>query len=187
MSSEILPGYTRVTDVLFPFSGLKAVDPEILRKAAERGTKVHEICDALIEEIGVGQIDPSLSGYVASFESWYEGKLFIPKPKRFYCDTYKITGECDAVYIQDGHLILVDFKTPVKESKTWKLQASAYSYLAEKNGYQLKRLEFVKLCKQGNEAQVFLYKENFDLFLKCLEVYREFFEGAEQENFLDYL
>lgn len=186
LNNEILPGYTRVTEVLYPFSGLTKVDPEVLRNASERGTKVHAVCEAMIEGLGTCYED-SISGYVKSFEQWCEGKKFIPKPPRFYCDQYKITGECDAIYEEESGLVLVDFKTPVNESKTWKLQASAYSYLAKLYALPLHRLEFVKLNKAGNAPKIFLYEEDFQFFLNCLQIYRTFFENARQESSLDYL
>ena len=178
--------YTRVTDVLFPLSGLRNIDPTILKNAAERGTKVHNICDAVIDGLGIGKIDQALFGYVESFNQWLP-KHFIEKPKRFFCDEHKITGECDAIYEESDGLVLVDFKTPANESKTWKLQGSAYSYLAKQSGYDIKRIEFVKLSKTGSKPKVFVYEEDFDMFLKCLDIYRYFFNKNLDENPLDYL
>ena len=172
--------------MLYPFSGLTKVDPEVLRNAAERGTLVHQVCDAIIEGLGA-VYPPSVSGYIQSFDQWFKGKNFIQKPTRFYCDQHKITGECDAIYEEEGKLILVDFKTPLNESKTWRLQASAYSHLAKLYGLPIHRLEFVKLNKTGNAPKIFVYEEDFQFFLNCLQIYRTFFENARQESDLDYL
>lgn len=179
--------YTRVTTVLEPFSGLKHIDPEILKKAGERGTAVHSICDAIISDMGSPIHDERLSGYIESFKSWKGDKKFLDKPERFYCDDLMLTGECDAIYEENGKHILVDFKTSVKENQTWGLQGSAYFYLANKAGYNIHRIEFVKLCKQGGEATIFLYEQNFKLFRACLDVYRHFFKDKKEENVLDYL
>ena len=181
-----LSKYTRVTDVLFPLSGLKNIDPQILKNAAERGTKVHEICDAIISDMGMPSIDGQIIGYINSFNQWMP-KHFIEKPERFFCDDYMISGECDGIYEDEEGLVLVDLKTPANESKTWKLQGSAYSYLAKKAGYNISRIEFVKLSKEGKAPKVFSYVEDFDLFLKCLEVYRYFYKKGEEVNPLDYI
>jgi len=178
--------YTRVTEVLFPLSGLKSIDATILKNAAERGRKVHVICDAIIENLGTGPIEEYIQPYIDSFNEWIP-KDFIEKPKRFFCDEYKITGECDAIYKDSDGLVLVDFKTPVNESKTWKLQGSAYSYLAKKVGYNIKRIEFIKLSKTGAKPKVYVYEEDFGMFLKCLEVFKYFFKNSKDENPLDYL
>lgn len=178
--------YLRVTQVLSPFSGLSRIPKNILEKAAERGTKVHELCDSLIAELGEFGTDEETSGFIESFKSWKGDKKFLPKPDRFYCDAIGITGECDALYLEDDKIVLVDFKTSVKESKTWVLQGSAYAHLARKSGLDIHRIEFIKLCKNGGPAKVFIYEENFDFFLKCLEIYKHFF-AKDEEDFLQLI
>lgn len=178
--------YTRVTDVLFHFSGLKNIDPYILKNAAARGTKVHEICDAIMNDLGILEMDQSIQGYIESFNKWLP-KKFLDKPARFYCDKYMLTGECDGIYEEEKKLVLVDFKTPINESKTWKLQGAAYSYLAKQSGYNIERIEFIKLSKQGKEPVTYVYEESFDMFLKCLDIYNYFFKNNTSENNFDYL
>jgi len=179
--------YTRVTSVLFPFSGLRNIDPHILKNAADRGTKVHEICDALINDLGVFDIQDSIQGYIDSLKQWLPEKEFIQKPNRFYCNKHMLTGECDAIYKDDTGLHLIDFKTSVNESKTWKLQGSAYYYLAHQAGYDIKTIEFVKLSKEGKKPKVYIYEPDWDMFYKCLEVYRFFYKDNKEENVLDYM
>lgn len=180
--------YTRVTEVLFPLSGLKGIPAEVLKKAAERGTKVHEICDAIMSDLGFfwTSTDQKLLGYIQSFNQWLP-KSFIDKPDRFYCDDIMLTGECDRIYEDYGDLVLIDIKTPAKESKTWRLQASAYSYLAKKSGYNISRIEFIKLDKEGKFPEVLTYKEDMEMFLKCLDVHRHFHKNSKDENPLDFL
>jgi len=178
--------YVRVTNVLYPLSGLKSIPTEILQKAATRGTRVHEICDALMADIGVLDLEDEVAGYIRSFEQWLPRK-FLEKPDRFFCDTYKITGECDGMYVDGEDLVLFDIKTPVKPSNTWMLQLSAYAYLARLSGYPVTVIEVVRLNKDGKPPEVIRYKEDFDLFLSCLNVYRYFYDGKDQENYLDYL
>ena len=168
--------YTRVTDVFFPFSGLKDIDHQILQRAADRGTLVHNICDAIIADIGIPSIPKEAKGYIKSFELWATGKEFLPKPDRFFCDDLMLTGECDGLYKEGDKIILFDLKTPAAESKTWPLQGSAYCYLAEKEGIHIDRLEFVKLSKDGQEPIVFVYEYNFEMYLHCLHTYRYFFK-----------
>jgi hypothetical protein len=201
--SEI-DGYTRVTDVLYPFTELGKIDPEVLRIAGDRGTIVHTLCDA--EIIGLpapataslvrpycaceSQVEGEVlkvEGCLESFRKWAPGKFFVEKPSRFFCDTHKITGECDALYMEEDGLVLVDFKTPHKESKSWSLQGSAYSWLAKQSHYNIKRIEFVRLKRDGKAPQVYRYEENFPLFLKCLEIYRHFEMDIKEPNAFDYI
>lgn len=180
-----MPEYLRVSTVLGYNSGLHKIDPYVLQKAAERGTKIHAICDALIDDMGIDYIEPQFEGYIESFNKWRIGKKFINKIPRLYCDEYLITGELDQLYEDTEGLVLVDFKTPQSESKTWSLQGSAYAHLCKKNGYNIVRIEFIQLLKNGQIAKTFVYKENFEMFLKCLEVYRFFLPHCDEDYFND--
>ncbi len=186
METRDITQYDRVTNILFPLSGLKNIPAEILERAANRGTRVHNIVEALCADIGVLDVDEDIQGYIESFEKW-EPKKFLEKPDRFFDDDHLITGEADGLYAEGDDLILFDIKTPVKPSNTWLLQLSAYAYLARLSGYPITVIEVVRLNKDGKAPEVIRYKEDFDLFLSCLKVYRYFYDGKEQENYLDYL
>ena len=177
--------YSRVTDVLYPFSGLTQISSDILRKAGDRGTAVHEICDAIINGLGVNKM-AEFQGYIDSFMSFFQGKSFLEKPNRFYCDQYMITGECDGLYKSEKGITLFDLKTSGKEGKTWRLQGSAYAYLAKQKGITVNEIVFVKLDKSGKEPKIFSYEYDFDMFLKCLEMYNHFFKDVKLD-YLDYL
>ncbi len=180
-------GYIRVTDALYFISGLSQIDPEIRKNAANRGKIIHEFCDALIKGIEISHMNNPYPGYIDSFRKWMKGLIFVNNPGRLYCDEYGITGEFDAIYMNDSGLVLVDFKTPVSESKTWRLQLSAYAYLAKKFGLNIQRIEVVKLNKDGKPPKVYVYEEDFGTYLQCLDIYKKFFIKSTKENELDYL
>lgn len=178
--------YIRVTEAISEFSGLSKIPKEILDKACHRGIRVHNIIEALCADIGVLDIDEDIKGYIESFQKWGP-KKFLEKPDRFYCDTHRITGEADGIFVEGDDLVLFDIKTPVKPSSTWNLQLSAYAYLARQAGYPITAIEVVRLNKDGKPPEVIRYKEDFELFLSCLSVYRYFYDGKEQENYMDYI
>lgn len=170
--------YHRVTEILRPFSGIDSIPIDVLMRAADRGTQVHLIVDAIIEGLGSPAIPEELEGYIDSFNAWNEGKKYIAKPERFFDDDLMITGECDAVIEEDGLNVLIDFKTPAKESHSWCLQGNAYAMLAKKCGHQIDKIKFVKLDKFGQPPCVYEYLiTDFaaNLFLSCVKVY-EYFE-----------
>ena len=204
ITHEIDTRYDRISNVLYPFSGLRDIDPEILANAASRGTVVHKICDSLILRHGKFDLEELVKGYsqndihyakelekvnlmIESFETWYKDKKFIPKPKRFYETHNMITGECDMIYSDKDRLVLVDIKTPLTESKSWMLQGTAYSYMAKKQGINIDRIEFIKLSKTGGKPKVFVYEENWFLFKSVLDIYRYFYKNEEKHENLDYL
>jgi len=170
------PVYDRVTGILYPFSGIAMIDPVIIERACRRGSDVHQMIEVIQEGLPAVMLDDAHKGYIDSYLSWAEGKKFLDKPARFFDDDLRITGECDCIYRDDDGLVLVDFKTSTNEGKTWKYQGSAYSYLAKRKGYDIKRIEFVKLSKEAKPAKTYLYEEDMDHFKILLAVYREFFK-----------
>lgn len=179
----IKENYYRVTEVLQPFSGLHSIPKDILDNAADRGTRVHLCCDALINCLGEIK-EEDISGYIESFKAWFDTKVFLLTSHRFYCEKLKITGECDGIYLSEQGLVLVDFKTSSKESKTWALQGAAYCLMAKESGHNIKKIEFVKLDKSGKYPEIFCYdyEEHLEMFLKCLDVYKYFFKPKKKQE-----
>jgi len=61
-------------------------------------------------------------------------KEVIQTETRYQDDLYKFTGKLDLVaLLVDDRIALIDFKTAVAESRTWKLQTGGYKLLYEKN------------------------------------------------------
>lgn len=167
--------YRRVTEILYPFSGLEKIDPEIVAHAAERGTKVHQICEAIMGDLGEIGVDEETRPYVESFKKWWEiGWSVVAMEKRFWDDELAITGQLDLIIQTDQGLAIVDIKTSYKPSKTWKLQGSAYAYLARKAGYDVKRLYFLHLDRKGRMPKLIEYEIDEGFFLRVLEVYQYF-------------
>lgn len=184
--TQDINNYDRVTSVLFPFSGLCKIDPAVLKNAANRGTEVHLHCDCIIKDVPLDEVNPDYQGYIDSFKLWADGKKFLPNPDRFFCEELMITGECDGLYEESGHIILFDIKTPLRESSTWAMQAAAYAYLAEQHGFSISRLEFVKLNKNGTKPIVYVYGDQLTDFLMCLQVYRKYFKKDVQNDLTDF-
>lgn len=168
--------YDRVTEVLSMFNDFSMVHPEVLEKAQIRGTEVHKQCDDVMLSYN-WQHDSMYAGYIESFAKWAKGKMFPfaeKKIARFYDEELFISGEIDGIYETEQGLVLIDIKTSAAPSKTWRLQTSAYSYMCKKHGYDIQRIEVLKLDKEGKLPKVYIYQENMDMFRKVLDVYRFF-------------
>lgn len=173
---EIDPKYTRVTEILYPFSGLASLDAGIVLNAAVRGTRVHNACEAIMKGIGVWNPGNDIQGYIHSFEQWWSlGQEIITIEERFFCDELLITGKVDCIVKTPQGLAILDLKTSYKPSKTWPLQGSAYAYMARKKGYDIQNIQFLHLSKNGIKPHLYEYTDHFDLFRKCLDVYNHFF------------
>jgi hypothetical protein len=179
MNQKSRENYLRVTHVLYPFSGLDKVDPDILAYAASRGTKVHKICEGIMSGLGEHGVDDETWGYVESFKKWWgEGKPIIEMEKRFWCDKHQITGQVDIIIQTPEGLAIVDIKTSSKPSKTWEGQGSAYYYLARQAGLDIKKVYFLHLNKHGKEPKIYEYEPNPSFFLSILTVFQHFFYKA---------
>jgi hypothetical protein len=196
--------YDRVTEVLSPFSGLKSLDAEILKNAGCRGKVVHILCNCLLKNLGIFDLEELVRSYtrndehfekekslienfLKSFEIWFEDKNDFITPSRFYDNDLMITGECDFIYLSEEGLKLVDLKTPIKESPTWSLQGSAYSYMAKQAKFNIQGIEFVQLSRTGKKPKIYQYEENFSLFKSYLDVYRDCYKNKKEEDVLGYL
>lgn len=165
----------RVTEILSPFSGLDRIPKDILANAAKRGTKVHDICEGIVKGLGEWGIDDETRGYVHSFKKWWEtGIKVLALEQRFYCSELMITGQVDMIIESEEGAIILDLKTSSKPSKTWPLQGSAYAYMARKNGYDIRGIHFLHLNKHGMKPDLYVYDDQFDLFKKCLDIFKHF-------------
>jgi hypothetical protein len=159
---------------LWNFSGLKDINPAVLANAADRGTRVHKICEGIILGFGLEPEDDTW-GYVQSFKKWWElGHCYIAIEKRFYNDEFMVTGQCDLILQTADGDIIVDFKTSSKESKTWPIQGNAYAYMANRDGYNIKKILFLHLNKHGKPAKEIYYDVDESLFLAHMKIYNHY-------------
>jgi CRISPR/Cas system-associated exonuclease Cas4 (RecB family) len=168
--------YRRVTSILYPFSGLDKLPPEIVAHAAERGTKVHKICEAIIQGLGELGVEEETRPYVESFKQWWaKGHEVVLLEERFWDDELHITGQVDLIIKTPDGLAIVDLKTSSKPSSTWPAQGSAYAYLAKKAGYNIQKIFFLHLLKTGKEAKIYEYPVDDSFFLDIYRVWNHFF------------
>lgn len=170
-----------VTDVLQPHSMLHDIDPEIIKRAGERGDKVHK---AIANILGGYEVfnyeDSEIDNYIQSFKQWDRTGKIVAVELRLDCHELGITGAIDTILQNDKGYAIVDYKTSAKESKTWSLQGSAYRYLARLAGYDINQIIFVQLKKDGSQPSVYHYEDELDMFLRCLELYKYFSNKGEK-------
>lgn len=182
---DIPYGYARVTEVLKPFTKLELVDSEVLAKACEIGSKVHEYCENYVLGLFLGDIDEECKGFFNSFKNWYDEYVekFFTSEERLIDKELRLTGKFDMILKIKGDLeaqCMIDLKTPESHSKTWDLQMGAYDYLMEKTfGQKTERSAILRLKKDGSSPKFHEYssndrENNKNLFLQALKVYRKF-------------
>jgi len=165
-----------VTTALSPFNDFSQVPPERLAAAAARGTAVHQACAAYARGLPVFETSGYL--YFQSFKNWFDKyvkrALFVEA--EFSDPTcYGIIGHVDLVAeLVDGRIVVVDYKTPVAESKSWALQISAYCHLVEPVVGKCDGMALM-LSGEGKPAKAIAYKyqaSDFAVFISALTVWR---------------
>lgn len=169
--------YTRISTILQPFTGLDKIPQDIVEKAADRGHKVHKICESIVLGFGDLGVDEQTKPYVDSFKQWLEmGHDIYQIEQRFFDDDLKITGQVDLLLKCKENVLIIDLKTSYKPSKTWPIQGAAYAYLARKNGLPVNQIQFLHLSKAGKFPKIYEYPLNDKLFLSVVETYNHFYK-----------
>lgn len=127
LGDKELSGITSVIGrQLFP-DKYRDVPEDVLRKAAERGTMIHSICE-LVDDIGITHDSDEAQGYKELKDDWglrYECSEYLVSDNEHYASCI------DKVYREnDTDFTLGDIKTTYvldKESVRWQL--SIYAYL----------------------------------------------------------
>jgi hypothetical protein len=170
-----------VTTPLSVYFDKSKINPAVLQAAADRGTAVHQACAAYARGLPVLWCDDS--GYFESFRVWFdqyvERALFIEYE---FVDpqTYGIVGHPDLVCkMRHGATMVVDYKTPAVESRTWRCQLAAYCYLLiPVLGFMPAGMALM-LDKDGGPAKAKYYDyqpQDFAAFVAALTAYRYFRE-----------
>lgn len=178
--SEIPSGYARVTEILSPYNNFTQIDPNVLTRAADRGSRVHKYCESYALGLFLPEIDEDCKNYVERFIEWFDERVeeVIFTEKRINDPEIKISGQFDLLVTlkgDDGRRSLIDIKTPENASKSWKLQTAAYRYLCWNNlKIDVDRRLCLQLPKFAQYATIIEYTEHLkdeDRFLNAVDLY----------------
>jgi hypothetical protein len=98
----------------------------------------------------------------------------------FTSPLYGFRGRPDAILRIRGDtgLSLVDWKTPLALSLSWRLQMSGYRLLCEANGLKITRVASLRLNKDGDNAKFDSYTKTLmadtNVFISALNVFKFF-------------
>ena len=170
-----------VTQALSPFSDFSQVPPATLEAACLKGSQVHAIIASILKGLWVAEIPENCQPYIDSFNLWLpvvEEVMMVEETLVDKVRKYKGTPDAILRIKGDEGFTLVDWKSPVLESKSWRLQISAYRSLAMQNGYLIHRTGALQLSPKGKVAKFREYSgtinHDFSLFLNALSIYKYF-------------
>ena len=180
------------TTVLSPYADFSMISPAVLRHAAHRGTRVHGAIAAHLLGLWVPTLDNEAQPRFDSFRRWAD--IMVDKvvfvEKEIYCDCFDYHGHPDAALILRDWpgVVVIDWKSPLVESKTWTIQVAAYCHLVDKHGglpdgLKVERAGAVMLDPKGKTAKMVEYTESintaFSVFLAALTAWKYFNSGGK--------
>ena len=149
----------------------------IVRKAADEGTQVHEMCEAFLlgEELtflnknGNPKYHPDVWQMFLRFVDFWEeyNPTLIETEVHLFSDEYKVAGTCDLVCEIGDELWVIDFKTSNKERKdsyneNYYIQACAYSYMfEERNGQQAEQCVILVVTEDGTVQEFIKQRDDY--------------------------
>ena len=179
--------FPSVTKILAPYSGIEDLRrrfPDVIERAAQRGTVVHGYCESSAKGLPPVGIPDTVRGYWQSFMLWFaDVEEVIAMELRLFDMALGFHGQMDIICRMRGdrHPSLWDYKTPHVVSPTWGAQIAAYAHLAELGGYPVKRAGMIRMRKTGRPPLITEYtdsmRRNWNVFVSALNVHNAFFAG----------
>ena len=166
-----------VTTIMKPLSATlyAGVDDDVLRRAANRGTAVHNAIENYLK-FGIQDIDAVYEGYFEAFLKWY--KEYDVKPlateSRVYHKTIRYAGTADMPAIVDGKAICIDYKTSASVNKMLTgIQLEGYAKAYESHGVCFDGKAILHLKPNGRYSWVYYEKndiESWEVFGALLKI-----------------
>ena len=147
-----------VTTLMKPLSDdfYRAVDPEMLEKAAKRGTAIHNAVENFAQ-FGIEDIPPVYGGYFQAFRTWWE----LRKPEvlatecRVYHKILRYAGTADLICVIGGRVTLVDYKSSAQvNSKLCAVPLEGYDRAFESHGVKIDDRMILHLSRDGKYSEV---------------------------------
>ena len=178
----------RVTEILSPYSDFSSVPADVLESACLRGVEVHAACAA--HALGLwAPVPEELAGYFSSFKAWFDLYVYevLAVEVELIHPAWGYMGHADLIAKVTGFapgcpaVAVVDIKTPVTASMTWKCQISAYVEAArEKYGATIGGA--LQLRKDGGLPKMSWVQDQnqaFAAFTGALSAYNYIHQGAK--------
>ena len=180
VNNEILPS---VTQIMAPLTDkfYKDINKDVLSKAAERGTEVHNAIETFIK-YGIEDISAENEGYFKAYKSFTEDYEVEVESSEYaiYHNTLRYAGKVDLLAKVDGVSTIVDFKTAKAVNTTLgQMQVNAYlnalfSHFAESEFFKGELQRIILQLREDGGYHVYKVKNDItqsQVFLALLTVF----------------
>jgi len=160
----------------------------IARTAAQRGTKVHQMCEDFINNKEVTREPFLAAALFGQLEKVIADKVNNVHAQEcgLYSDKYRVAGRVDCIAEYNGELSIIDFKTSRSErnddwNESYYIQASAYAEMfEERTGLPINQIVILVVTEDG-VVQEFI-KDKSDYLPLLVESIDNFTMAWEKEN-----
>jgi hypothetical protein len=169
----------RVTEILKPYVDYSMIASDVLDAASDRGIRVHNYCAAYAKGIYSEPMDADCHGYLESFLIWFNKYVAeVLAVEIELVSPFGYIGHADLIVrLKDKRVPLIDLKTPLTGSKTWKAQIAAYLHEAAKPPYHAEIAGTLQLNSNGRTPRMAWLEDDgmaFQAFLGSLNAFRYF-------------
>lgn len=168
VDGKILPSVTTITSILSNLE-YKEIDPEILKKAGEKGTAVHKAIENYIDWNDY-ELEEKYEPYMIQFKKALKLEKFETIKTEFKLTNNEICGTLDNMSELNGKRIIIDYKTTATiHKKLLEAQFGGYKILCEANNINIDEWYGLFLTKTG--YKFIKVEPNVEIFKKCKEIY----------------
>jgi hypothetical protein len=172
LGAQVLPSVTQVLAILEDFS---AVPAEVLTRAAEFGSHVHQAVDLMLRGVlDWDSLDAALVPYVIGARRFLDesGAHAVASEMRVYHKALKYAGTLDLLADWKGQRSLFDFKTGSQVPRTVGPQTVAYALALDSMGaLPVKRRYCVQLMPNDYRVTPLTDPADRSIFQSCLNLY----------------
>ena len=142
-----------VTQLMAPLTAAayNGIDTEVLNRAADKGTEVHEAAENYAN-FGIVDISPERRAYFDGFREWFDtvNPVVVSTEFKTYHKYLIYGGTVDLLAYINGYLYLIDYKTTAKvEKMLTRVQLEAYKQALISHVIPVERKAILHLSKTG--------------------------------------
>lgn len=154
----------------------KSIDKNMLEIASDKGTRVHRAIE-FMSKYNLNKFDEDIIGYVDAYKKFRKDNpiwKLLHSEFRTYNKSLLYGMTIDEVYRTEKGIIICDLKTTSSAHLgAWSVQLSAYKagFESQYSDEKIDDIYVLQIFRDGN-YKLFKLKDNFLVFLSCLEIYR---------------
>lgn len=165
-----IPSTTQVLSLL-GFVNYDHIREEVLARKSQLGVAVHAALEYLLEgSLDWNSVDETALPYVVGAEAWLKEQNFISLERevRGICEIngmkfgYQFDNRGTMIYKGRLRHVILDYKTTVASSPTWKWQLAAYSLAAQKLPIGERYLRCILQLKADGTFKPYYYEDRND-------------------------